>query len=74
MPKKKVGEYLSSKQGFILVSHDRTLLNKCTDHILSINRIGIELLQGNFSTWQRHRENKDKFEAATNKRLHKSIN
>jgi lincosamide and streptogramin A transport system ATP-binding/permease protein len=71
--RKKVGEYLNRKQGFILVSHDRTLLDRCVDHILSINRSGIELLQGNFSVWQQNRENKEKFEATANKRLQQNI-
>jgi lincosamide and streptogramin A transport system ATP-binding/permease protein len=71
--RRKIGEYLNRKQGFILVSHDRLLLDSCIDHVLSINRSGIELLRGNFSVWQQNRENKDKFESATNERLHKQI-
>jgi len=71
--RKKIGEYLSRKQGFILVSHDRTLLDNCVDRTLSINRTGLELLQGNFSVWQQNQENREKFESATNKRLQKNI-
>jgi lincosamide and streptogramin A transport system ATP-binding/permease protein len=71
--RKKIGDYLNRKRGFILVSHDRTLLDDCVDHILSINRSGIELLRGNFSTWQQNRDNKEKFEAATNERHQKNI-
>lgn len=33
--KKAIGEYLRRKEGFLLVSHDRELLDLCTDHILS---------------------------------------
>ena len=37
-----VSAYLQKKQGFILVSHDRRFLDGCVDHILSLNRAGIE--------------------------------
>ena len=46
-----VSRYLSSKKGFILVSHDRAFLDGCVDHILSINKCSIEVCRGNFSTW-----------------------
>lgn len=71
--RKKIGEYLNRKQGFILVSHDRSLLDSCVEHILSINRSSIELIKGNFSAWQRNQENKEKFESATNIKLQKEI-
>jgi lincosamide and streptogramin A transport system ATP-binding/permease protein len=68
-----IGNYLKRKNGFILVSHDRSLLDNGVDHILSINRSDIELLQGNFSTWQTRREYSDKFEQAANEKLRKDI-
>ena len=46
-----VAAYLQKKQGFILVSHDRCFLDGCVDHILSLNRAGIEVQSGNFSSW-----------------------
>lgn len=33
-----VKSYLASKKGFILVSHDRDLLDACIDHVLVLNR------------------------------------
>lgn len=36
--RKVVAKYLKRKNGFILVSHDRTFLDACTDHTLSINK------------------------------------
>ena len=71
--RKIVGDYLSKKSGFILASHDRRLLDRCVDHVLSINRSGIELVQGNFSTWQQNRDYREKFEAAENRRLCRDI-
>lgn len=71
--RKQVGEYLQRKKGFILVSHDRELLDKCIDHILSINRNNIEVQQGNFSTWWNNKQMQDKFELAENEKLRKDI-
>ena len=71
--RKKVGEYLQRKKGFILVSHDRELLDKCIDHTLSINRNNIEVQQGNFSTWWDNKRMQDEFELAENEKLRKDI-
>lgn len=64
-----VSRYLNGKQGFILVSHDRAFLDGCVDHILSINRAGIEVQKGNFSSWEENRRRQDNFELAENDRL-----
>jgi len=50
--RKIVGRYLNSKHGFILVSHDRTFLDNCVDHIMSINKTNIEIQKGTFSSWR----------------------
>lgn len=68
-----VGRYLNSKKGFLLVSHDRVLLDSCIDHILSINRQNIEIQKGNFSSWQTNKERRDSFELDTNEKLKKEI-
>lgn len=68
-----IGEYLSRKNGFILVSHDREFLDICTDHILSINRCSIELQKGNYSDWQHNKDMQDQFELAQNEKLKKDI-
>ncbi len=69
-----VGNYLNSKHGFILVSHDRTLLDSCVDHILSINKTNIEVQKGNFSTWWVNKKLQDDYELAENERLKQDIN
>lgn len=71
--RKKVGDYLQKKKGFILVSHDRELLDKCIDHVLSINRNNIEVQQGNFSTWWKNKQMQDESEIAENTKLRKEI-
>lgn len=68
-----VSQYLNRKKGFILVSHDRTFLDGCVDHILSLNRAGIEVQQGNFSSWMQNRAYQDQFERAENEKLKSQI-
>lgn len=72
--RKKLSNYLKKKKGFILISHDRSFLDNCVDHILSINRTNIEIQKGNFSSWWRNKELKDGFELAENEKLKKDIN
>lgn len=64
-----IGNYLNKKKGFILVSHDRNLLDNCVDHVLSINKTNIEIQQGNFSSWYMNKERQDLFEIAENEKL-----
>lgn len=71
--RKKVGKYLNSKKGFILVSHDRAFLDECTDHILSVNKTDIEIQRGNFSSWYENKIRRDQYELAENEKLKKEI-
>jgi lincosamide and streptogramin A transport system ATP-binding/permease protein len=66
-------KYLSSKKGFILVSHDRNFMDGCVDHVLVINKANIEVQQGNFSSWWENKRKQDAFELAENERLKKDI-
>lgn len=54
--RKTLSIYLNKKHGFILVSHDRYLLDNCIDHILVINKTSIEVQKGNFSSWWQNKE------------------
>lgn len=69
MARETVSKYLKSKKGFILVSHDRELLDDVVDHILSINNSNIEIQQGNFSSWKENRDRQDNFEMNQNEKL-----
>lgn len=71
--RKIVSDYLSSKHGFILVSHDRAFLDNCVDHILSINKTNIEIQKGNFSSWWENKEMQDNFELTENGKLREDI-
>lgn len=68
-----VSDYLRSKRGFILVSHDRAFLDNCVDHILAINKTNIEVQKGNFSSWWENKKMQDNFELAENEKLRKDI-
>ena len=71
--RENVRQYLSSKKGFILVSHDRDLLDACTDHILVLNRKTIMVQSGNFSCWKENQEKRDQFAEAENEKHRKEI-
>lgn len=68
-----VSQYLRGKKGFILVSHDRSFLDGCVDHILSINKSDVQVCKGNFSTWLENKRRQDEFERAENEKLKKEI-
>lgn len=63
-----VKTYLSHKKGFILVSHDRDLLDACIDHVLVLNRQTIEVQSGNFTSWWENKLCKDNFAKMENEK------
>lgn len=71
--RKLVSDYLSTKSGYILVSHDRAFLDNCVDHILSINKTNIEIQKGNFSSWWENKTRQDNFELAEDEKLRRDI-
>lgn len=71
--RENVKKYLSSKKGFILVSHDRDLLDACVDHVLVLNRQTIEVQNGNFSSWWENKRRKDQFALAENEKHRREI-
>lgn len=68
-----VAEYLGRKRGFLLVSHDRAFLDGCVDHVMALNRTGVEVQSGNFSSWWENRRRRDAFEQARNEELRKEV-
>ena len=68
-----VKEYLGSKKGFILVSHDRDLLDAVCDHVLVLNRKTIDVQAGNFTSWWENKERRDAFAKAENEKHLKAI-
>lgn len=68
-----VRDFLSKQKGFIVVSHDRDFIDKCVDHVISINKNNIELQKGNFSSWWQNKQSQDNFELEQNSKLKKEI-
>ncbi len=68
-----VKNYLQGKNGFILVSHDRDILDAVTDHTLAFNRTSVEVVRGNFTTWWENKQQRDQSEAAQNENLRRDI-
>lgn len=71
--RESVKMYLASKKGFVLVSHDRDLLDSCIDHVLVLNRKTIEVQSGNFSSWWENKQRKDQFAIAEDEKHRKEI-
>lgn len=71
--REQLAEYLKGKKGFILVSHDRALLNACTDHTMAINRSTITVTSGSYGTWKENFERQEMFELSRNEQLKKDI-
>ncbi len=61
------------RRGFLLVSHDRAVLDGCVDHILALNPSGQELMRGTFSTWYEEKCARDRREEARNAALRGEI-
>ena len=71
--RENVKDYLASQKGFLLVSHDRDLLDACTDHVLVLNRKSIDVQNGNFSAWWENKQRRDQFARAENEKHVKEI-
>ena len=59
--RERVKRYLEGKKGFLLVSHDRDLLDACVDHVLILNSNTMEIQKGNFSEWWGNKSKRDAF-------------
>lgn len=63
-----VKAYLAKKKGFILISHDRDLLDAVIDHVLVLNRRTIEVQTGNFTSWRENKQRRDAFSESENEK------
>ena len=68
-----VAAYLKRKCGFILVCHDRQVLDACTDHIMALGRDGIEICRGSYSAWLENVQRRQNDEEVQNEQLKKDI-
>ncbi len=65
--------YLRRKDGFLLVSHDRAFLDRCIDHVLSLNRTDVWVMQGNYDTWEERLNQQNEYEQGRNESLRQDI-
>ena len=68
-----VARYLAEKSGFLLVSHDRWLLDQCVDHIVSINKADVRTIHGNYSVWKEQMDREQESERRRNENLQREI-
>ena len=68
-----VADYLRGKDGFLLVSHDRAFLNRCVDHVLSVNKADIQVIQGDYDAWERQFDRRNEYEQSRNEDLKRDI-
>ncbi len=74
-----VADYLRRKggknngSGFLLVSHDRAFLNRCINHVLSLNRSDVWVMQGTYDTWEARLNQQNEYEQGRNEVLLRDI-
>ena len=68
-----VADYLRAKDGFLLVSHDRAFLNRCIDHVFSLNKSDAQVIQGDYDTWEEQFNRRNAYEIARNEDLKRDI-
>ena len=68
-----VAKYLQGRQGFIVVSHDRWFLDQVIDHVMALQKTGIHIEQGNYSSYRTNKALRDQFELEENERLESDI-
>lgn len=68
-----VSRYLKRQKGFLLVSHDRDVIDACCDHIMIFHSQSVEVVSGSFSSWLISREQQDNQEKARQEKLKKDI-
>lgn len=71
--RKVVASYLNKQKGFIVVSHDIDFLDKCIDHILSIENSKIVVNKGNFSNYLSNKEKSDNSNIERNNSIKKEV-
>lgn len=67
--RRRLAEYLKTKRGYIVASHDRAFLNACTDHTLHLSDGKAELICGNYSVWKEESDRRAAYNAQKKQRL-----
>ncbi|BBE30104.1 Lsa family ABC-F type ribosomal protection protein [Tepiditoga spiralis] len=71
--REQLGKYLSKKKNFLVVSHDRYFLDLCIDHIISINKSNVKLLNTNYSELEYNLKLEEDFEKKKNEKIEKKV-
>lgn len=58
--RKRLSKYLSGKDGFLVVSHDRAFLDGCCDRVLALEKTGARLTRGNYSVYAEEKKKRDR--------------
>ncbi|USS87331.1 ATP-binding cassette domain-containing protein [Fructilactobacillus hinvesii] len=69
----QVIDYLQQKQGFILVSHNAFLLDQVCNHILALEKTGVDLYHGNYHAFRERRQLAEQERQATNGKIDHQI-
>jgi lincosamide and streptogramin A transport system ATP-binding/permease protein len=68
-----LADFLSRQRGFILISHDRYFLDRCVDHVVSINRNDVRVVHGGYSEWRKQAEMEEEHERRRDENLQREI-
>ena len=68
-----LADYLKTKPGFLMVSHDRTFLDACIDHVIALNPDTVETQRTTFSLWREHFHQRLAAQESKNAELKKDI-
>ena len=71
--RESIVNYMKNKKGFIVVSHERSFLDKVCDHIISINNSNIDIQKGNYSSWKENMDRQNSYERVQNEKITKDI-
>jgi lincosamide and streptogramin A transport system ATP-binding/permease protein len=69
----RLAEYLATKGGFLLVSHDRAFLDAAVDHVIALNPETVDVQRSDYSTWRANHLMRLAEQARTNALLRKDI-
>lgn len=69
----RMADYLCSKSGFLVVSHDRDFLDRVCDHILALEKQGARVVAGNYSVYRENKRLQDEYEQAQQQKLSADI-
>ncbi len=68
-----LADYLASKPGFLLVSHDRAFLDAAIDHVIALNPDTVDVQRSDYSTWRREHLGRLEDQAHANRLARKEI-